>query len=221
MTYQNSIQEYGKLTEWPCRWFSFRPCDISSGDDSCSGDFGSNVRKKIQNGQLQNVKINTTYIYNGFYISAIFYALSDTIGDLIYRKENIGHILYLLSFTGIFIYLQQTLLGIMNGLGKQEFFLELYCGLCNKNTFCDLLCSFIRNCRIYCGMVVSSICVCILDISTVIKTTGMALDFRNWIIKPGLAGAIMLVIGKYVQSFFTIFHLGHSWTLYSLSLEIL
>jgi len=67
-----------------------------------SGDFGSNVRKKIQNGQLQNVKINTTYIYMGFIFSAIFMLFPDTIGDLIYRKENIGHILYLLSFTGIF-----------------------------------------------------------------------------------------------------------------------
>jgi len=100
------------------------PCDISSGDDSCSGDFGSNVRKKIQNGQLQNVKINTTYIYNGFYIFSHFYALSRYNRDLIYRKENIGHILYLLSFTGIFIYLQQTLLGIMNGLGKQGILLR-------------------------------------------------------------------------------------------------
>jgi len=164
------------------------PCDISSGDDSCSGDFGSNVRKKIQNGQLQNVKINTTYIYNGFYIFSHFYALSRYNRGFNLQEGKYRHILYLLSFTGIFIYLQQTLLGIMNGLGKQEFFLELYCGLCNKNTFCDLLCSFIRNCRIYCGMVVSSICVCILDISTVIKTTGMALDFRNWIIKPALRG---------------------------------
>ncbi len=61
-------------------------------------------------------------------------------------------------------------------------------------------------------MIVSSICVCILDISTVVKTTGMALDFRNWILKPGLVGIIMFLIGKYVQSFFTIFNLGPSWT---------
>jgi len=61
------------------------------------------------------------------------------------------------------------------------------------------------------GMVVSSICVCILDISTVIKTTGMALDFRNWIIKPALRGN-NACYWEYVQSFFTIFHLGHSWT---------
>jgi len=96
---------------------------------------------------------------------AIFMLFPDTIGDLIYRKENIGHILYLLSFTGIFIYLQQTLLGIMNGLGKQGILLRnSIVGYVIRILFVIYFVPSYGIAGYIAGMVVSSICVCILDI---------------------------------------------------------
>jgi stage V sporulation protein B len=128
---------------------------------------------------------------------------------MLYRKENIGEVLYLLSFTSVFIYLQQTLLGIMNGLGKQ--------GICLRNSMVGYVIRIafvIYLIPVYgikgyiVGMVVSSAVVCALNLGTVVKTTGMILDIRNWLIKPGIIGVIMFVIGRYVFYFFTIFKLS-------------
>ena len=56
------------------------------------------------------------------------------------------------------------------------------------------------------GMVVSSAIVSVMNMGTVVKTTGMALDIRNWLVKPGIIGVITFVIGRYVYYFFTIFN---------------
>jgi len=69
------------------------PCDISSGDDSCFSEAMSVKRYKTVNYRMSK-SIQLTFIM-GFIFSAIFMLFPDTIGDLIYRKENIGHILYL------------------------------------------------------------------------------------------------------------------------------
>jgi stage V sporulation protein B len=55
------------------------------------------------------------------------------------------------------------------------------------------------------GMAISAACVCALDLYTITKTTGMYLDIRNWILKPGLVCAAMIFMGKYIYSFFGIF----------------
>jgi len=52
---------------------------------------------------------------------------------------------------------------------------------------------------------VSYIITAVLDLLVVIKTTGMAADLRNWILKPGIVGVIMFIIGKYIIHFFNIF----------------
>jgi len=55
----------------------------------------------------------------GFLFTVIFVMFPDSIGNMIYKKENIGSLLRMLAFSCTFLYLQQTLTGILNGLGKQ------------------------------------------------------------------------------------------------------
>jgi stage V sporulation protein B len=112
------------------------------------------------------------------------------------------------------MYLQQTLLGTLNGLGKQ--------GICLRNTVIGYFIRIgfvqyyipINGVTGYVwGIIASSAIVCILNLYTVIKTTGMTLDLRNWIIKPGLVCMLMILSGKYVYSFFTIFGSGRVSTM--------
>ena len=107
----------------------------------------------------------------------------------------------------------QTLTGIMNGLGKQ--------GISLQNS---IIGSAIRIAFVYfvvpsegikgyvAGLVISMACVCVLNLIVVTKITGMVIDIRNWIIKPGIVGLIMYAISKYIYSFFTIFNMGYKLT---------
>lgn len=215
MNYQSSIQEYGKLTgmAMPLVFFpSLVTLSLATTLVPAISEAMSLKSFKTVNYRISK-SIQLTFIL-GFIFTAIFLVFPKDIGDLIYRKENIGQILYLLAFTSIFIYLQQTLLGILNGLGKQ--------GISLRNSVVGYVIriAFVIYCiPVYgitgyiAGIVISSACVCFLNISTVVKTTGMALDFRNWILKPGLVGIIMIFIGKYIYSFFTILNVGHTWTI--------
>jgi stage V sporulation protein B len=45
------------------------------------------------------------------------------------------------------------------------------------------------------------------------KMTGMTLDIRHWIIKPGMVGIIMVIIGKYIYSLFKLLSVGPTLTI--------
>ncbi len=150
----------------------------------------------------------------GLIATGIFISYPYEIGNMIYREQNIGGMLYTLSFTCIFIYLQQTLLGILNGLGKQGV------SLVNSLTGYIIRIGFVYFCiPLYgisgyvSGIIISSALICILNLYTVIKTTGIMLDFRNWILKPGLVGALMVFSAKYIYSFFTVINTGPTLTM--------
>ncbi|TYQ16793.1 UNVERIFIED_CONTAM: stage V sporulation protein B [Acetivibrio alkalicellulosi] len=214
LNYQASIEQYGKLTgmAMPLVFFpSIVTMSLATTLVPAISEALSLKKFNMVNYRISK-SIQLTFIL-GFLFTAIFVGFSNEIGDLIYKRENIGSILYVLSFTCIFIYLQQTLLGILNGLGKQ--------GISLRNSVVGYIIRIIFV--VYClpvygipgyitGLIISSAIVCILNICTVIKTTGMAIDFRNWIIKPGIVCLIMIFTGKYIYSFFTLFDAGNRGT---------
>ncbi|MDQ2085607.1 stage V sporulation protein B [Herbivorax sp. ANBcel31] len=214
MNYQASLVEYGKLTgmAMPLVFFpSLVTSSLATTLVPAISEALSLKSFKIVNYRISK-SIQFTFIL-GFIFTSIFIGFSNEIGDLVYRNENIGHILYSLSFTCIFIYLQQTLLGILNGLGKQ--------GVSLRNSIAGYIIRILFV--VYCipvygiqgyiaGIVISSACVCILNVYTVTKMTGMALDFRNWILKPGIVCIAIVFADKYINSFFTIFGMGSSVT---------
>ena len=152
--------------------------------------------------------IQFTFIL-GFIFTSIFIGFSNEIGNLVYKNENIGDILYLLSFTCIFIYLQQTLLGILNGLGKQGVSLRnSTVGYIIRILFVVYFIPVYGVKGYIAGIIVSSACVCVLNTYTVTKMTGMVLDFRNWILKPGVVCTVIIFAHKYINSFFNIFNIS-------------
>ncbi|HHW00320.1 MAG TPA: stage V sporulation protein B [Clostridiaceae bacterium] len=205
--YQTSIELYGRLTGMAMPLVFF-PCIVTS---SLATTLVPAISEAMS---LKNLRaavyrisksIQITFVL-GFMFTAVFMTYPKEIGDILYKKEDIGWILSLLSFTCIFVYLQQTLLGIMNGLGKQ--------GVSLRNSSIGYI---IRICFVYfCvpkygikgyiwGMIISLAIVCILDLYKVSSVTGMHFDIRNWVFKPGIVGIAVLAAGKYIYSFFSIF----------------
>lgn len=157
--------------------------------------------------------IQATFIM-GIIFTAIFISYPNEISALVYKHEKIGDLLYLLSFSCIFIYLQQTLMGVLNGLGRQ--------GILLRNS---VIGSLLRICAVYflipsfginfyiVGLGASFMLTSILNLHAINKITGLVLDLRDWLIKPGLVGIVMVVVGRYVLYFFQILGLSSGMTL--------
>lgn len=137
----------------------------------------------------------------GFLFSSIFVCFAYEISDLMYPGQNVGHMLYLLSLTGVFFYLQQTLLGILNGLGRETATLKH-----------SMITSIIRLGFVWFGipyfglnayitaLIVSNLLGAVLNLNTVIKTTGMSLEAGDWIIKPLIASVSGILAGPVIKS---------------------
>lgn len=145
----------------------------------------------------------------GFIFMALFACYPDKIGEMIYPRQKVGNTLFLLSFTCIFMYLQQILTGIMNGLGKQ--------GLLLTNSIVG---SSIRILCVYflipkygipayiIGMIISSFIVCFLNLITIVRNTGMVLDLRRWVLLPMVVTAVLFFSSRYIYSFFNFLKLS-------------
>ncbi len=157
--------------------------------------------------------IQVTFIL-GMIFTAMFICYPEEIGGLVYRREKIGDLLFLLSFACVSIYLQQTLTGVLNGLGKQ--------GVLLRNTVIGSILRIgtvyflipVSGIKIYVvGLTASYLLTACLNLYTINRVTGLLLDLREWVLKPGLVAVVMVLIGKYVLAFFKIFDCGSAPTI--------
>ena len=136
----------------------------------------------------------------GFVFMAVFMNYSKEIGNLLYAKENIGHMLYLMSFTCIFLYIQQTFVGILNGFDKQkEAFISTLCGDIIRIGFIWFAVPTYGISAYVIGIVAGAVVVCIMNLRTIMKTTGISIDIRNWIIRPGLVFGLMTLLAGVIR----------------------
>jgi len=212
LSYHHSIELYGKLTGMAMPLLFFPALVTSSLATTLVPAISEAI--SLKNFRSANYRISKsiqiTFIL-GFVFMAVFMIYPNQISDIVYKKENIGRILYLLSFTCIFLYLQQILIGTLNGLGKQGISLRnSILGYAIRIAFVFFFIPVYGIEGYVWGIIISLACVSILNLVTVTKMTGMVIDCRNWILKPGIIGVVMLIISKYINSFFSIFRLGSS-----------
>lgn len=148
----------------------------------------------------------------GFVFMALFACYPGKISNLVYPGQNVGSTMFLLSFTCIFIYLQQILTGIMNGLGKQGFLLTN-----------SIIGSVIRILCVYYlipvygipayvfGIIISYFIFCILNFIIITKNTGMVIDLRKWVVLPAGVTVVLVLSSKYIYSFFNFMKLSAAW----------
>lgn len=207
LNYSASMMEYGKLTGMAMPLISF-PCIVTS---SLAITLVPAISEALSTKQYRSVNyrisksIQFTFIL-GFIFTSIFLAFPHEIGGILYRREKVGGLLFMLAFTCVFTYLQQTLLGVLNGMGKQAVSLRnSVIGSAIRIGFVYFAIPVYGILGYIVGIIISSGFVCVLNLATVINTTGMTIDFRNWLIKPGVVCAVLFFISKYIYSFFSIF----------------
>lgn len=207
LDYRESMSIYGKLTGMAMPLIYF-PCIITS---SLAITLVPAISEALSSNNLKTVNyriskaIQISFVL-GFMFTSIFMSYPNEISSIIYRKENIGDILYLLAFTCIFIYLQQVLTGIMNGLNKQHITLRnSIIGYMIRIGFVYYLVPVYGIKSYTLAMLISYFFICVLNLSSVIKSTNIPIDLRNWVLKPGAVSVFLLLTGRYIYSFFTIF----------------
>lgn len=214
MPYKDSISVYGKLTGMAMPLVFFPSLVTSSLATTLVPAISEAVSlKKYKWANYRISKSIQITLILGFIFTSIFVSFPNEISDIMYKKQNVGPYLYSLSFTSIFLYLQQTLTGVLNGLGKQAIMLRNF-----------VLASLIRISSVYflvpyygidvyiIGIGVSMAFNCITNIYSIIKITGMTIDIGNWIIKPGIVSLIMYLVNKYIYSFFDVLSLPDAAT---------
>lgn len=212
LTWEQSITTLGKLSGMAMPLILF-PCLVTN-------SIATTIIPAISEGlATKNYKLINSRISKsitlasilGFIFMITFMTFPYEIGDLIYKKENIGDILYMLSFSLILLYLNQIFIAILNGLNKQTFSLisSIICyGI--RILFVIFIVPKLGITGYILGFILSLIISSILNLSTIIKSTNLIIDLKNWILKPTVVSIIMLIINKYIYNFFNIIHLSHS-----------
>jgi len=160
-----------------------------------------NISEKIELKQYESIKsdiniaIRTTLLI-AFPITLIYIFYSREISFFIYKDELVGNFMRVMAFSTIFLSLQHTLSGILQGLGKQvASTINFIIGM-----IFQLLCTYFLvghpEYRIYgffIGFIVGNFVICGLNYNTLKYHLNMKMDILNWILKPLFASIIMIV----------------------------
>jgi stage V sporulation protein B len=214
LEYKSSMEIFGRLTGMALPLIMFPSLVTNSLATTLVPAISESM--SLKNYKTVNFRISksiqVTFIL-GVIFTALFINYPNQIGSLIYRREKIGDLLYMLAFTCIFIYLNQTLTGVLNGLGKQ--------GLLLRNT---VIGSVLRIAAVYFlvpvfgissyiwGLTASYIITSVLNTAAINKITGLVINLREWILRPGLVGIVMVFAGRYIYHFFNIFKYSETLT---------
>jgi stage V sporulation protein B len=201
LTSKEALVEYGKLTGMASPIISFPSMLTAALAIALVPAIAESVtRKRIFAANRQISRSIRVTLVLGFLFTSLFISYCNEISNIVYPGQNVGRMLYLLSFTGVFFYLQQTLLGILNGLGKETETLKH-----------SMLSSVIRLSFVWfaipifgleayiAAIVISNFASAALNIRTTVKTTGMAIEIGDWLIKPLIACVSGIIIAPAVK----------------------
>lgn len=124
--------------------------------------------------------------------AGLFFVLPGELGKLFYNRTDLGNIIFSLSFGVIFVYIESTLFGILNGLGRQ--------GVLLRNTIImsaidiTVLYTFlgIPEINIYgyaINFVISPLTGCVLNYMEIRRVTGVRISLSEIIVFPLLVSA--------------------------------
>ena len=180
-TTTEALSEYGKLTGMaaPVVYFpSMLTGALATALVPAIAEAVAMKRITAANRQISR-SIRLTLVF-GFLFTSLFVSFSTDIADLIYPGQNVGPMLFLLSFTGVFLYVQQTLLGVLNGLGKET--ITLKHSMITSILRLGFVWFAIPVFGIYgyiASLLLTSIIGSVLNLRTATKTTGMSLEMET------------------------------------------
>lgn len=206
LTFQESLKVLGRLSGMasPLVFFpSMIPMALATALVPAIAGAVSAGRYSVANRQISQ-SIRLTFVM-GLVFTSFFAVCSNEIAEFIFPGMEVGRILHLLSFTGVFLYLQQTMLGILNGLGRESAI------LINTLTGSIVRLALVWFClpvwgvdAYIIGVIIGSLITIILNLIEVSKMTGMSVDVGEWVLKPlsaALAGALASMLIKRIPGF--------------------
>jgi len=200
-----SLAEYGKLTGMAAPVITFPSMLTGALATALVPAIAEGVAMRKMNGANRQISrsIRVTLVL-GFFFTSLFICFGSELSDLIYPGQDVGRLMFMLSFTGAFFYLQQTLIGILNGLGKETVTLK------HSMITSTLRLGFVWFGIPYFGLpayvtalVLSNLVGAVLNLRTTVKTTGMAIEIGDWLVKPlvaAMSGVIAAPVIKYLVS---------------------
>lgn len=201
LTFQESLKVLGRLNGMaaPLVFFpSMLPMALATALVPAIAGAVSSGRYSVANRQISQ-SIRLTLIM-GLAFTSFFAICSHEIAEFIYPGKDVGGILHLLSFTGVFLYLQQTMLGILNGLAQESAILINTLAGSIVRLLLIWFCLPIWGVEAYIvGVMAGSLITIILNFIKVSKITGMSIDIGEWILKPltaTLIGALLAMLLK-------------------------
>ncbi len=201
LTFQESLENFGRLTGMaaPLVFFpSMLPMALATALVPAIAGAVASGRYAVANRQISQ-SIRLTLVV-GLIFTSFFAVCSQEISELVFPGKQVGPILHLLSYTGVFLYLQQTMLGILNGLGKESAILvnTLAGSILRLALIWFLIPIMGVDAYIY-AVIAGSLIVIVLNFRQIIKMTGMSLDVGEWLVKPlvaTLAGSVLALLLK-------------------------
>ncbi|MTI65929.1 MAG: polysaccharide biosynthesis protein [Firmicutes bacterium] len=137
-------------------------------------------------------------------ITAVYIFFSDPLALFFYDDITVGRYIGILGYSTVFLSLHHTLSGILHGLGKQVITTINY--LVGMTVQVVAVYFLVANPRFgiygfFIGFIVSIIIICILDYIAVNKFITFKINYFNFILKPMLASAIMIIIIFIIRSY--------------------
>ncbi|HHW21609.1 MAG TPA: polysaccharide biosynthesis protein [Clostridiaceae bacterium] len=203
LTFQESLQSFGKLTGMasPLVFFpSMLPMSLATALVPAIAGAVAAKQYRIANRQIsQSIRLT---IIMGLIFTSFFASCSHELAELVYPGNDVGPILRLLSLTGVFLYLQHTMLGILNGLARESAILinTLTGSVIRIAGIWFLMPVMGVEAYIY-AVIAGSIITIAFNFREISKITGISIDVGQWIVKPvsaALAGVLLIFIVRNV-----------------------
>lgn len=201
LDYKGGIETLGRISGMAMPLITFPTLITSSVATTLVPAIAGSI--SVGNYRLANFRIsrclNMGFLL-GFIFFGFFYILGDFAGEILYPGQNVGGILTSLSYCCIFMYVEQIMSGIINGLNKQGI------SLVTSSAGYVVTMAFIWfgipaiGVRAYIlGTIIGMAVTVLLNLCVIIKATGLAVDIRNWIVKPFIIAAGCILAGKVVS----------------------
>ncbi len=160
-----------------------------------------NLSENMATKRYHKVKRDITFAFKmtllaAIPLSIIYLVYAEPLGYYIYEDSQVSYFIRALSLGSVFLSLEHTFSGILNGLNKQvAATINRLIGL-GIQVFC--IYSLIGNPKFgingfFIGFFLSSITIFLLDSIIIRKKIKLGLDFRDIILKPILSSFIMLI----------------------------
>ena len=182
--YNYSLEEFGRLTGMAMPLLFFPMVLTNAMATTMVPAISEAVAlKDIKKCRMRISKALLFSIVSGMVFTAVFLSYPNDIGRAVYKSERVGDMIYLLAFSCAFIYLQQTLTGILNGLARQGVLLiNTFLGFVIRYGAIFLLIPVLGIKGYIYGFILGSIIVCVFNFSFLSKSHGVRIILGKWII---------------------------------------